>query len=91
MTALREHLPAITMGQIVQLEFSGLEEDMEFPVVWFTAAFLLAVWERRSASTKFKMYEIRAEIEAKISLLRETRHKTHLEKLQLLCEHINVA
>ena len=81
---LKEHSPAITMDQVLQLEFSGLEEDMEFPVVWFTAAFLLAVWERRLASTRVKMYEIRAEIEAKISLLRETSHKNSLQEIKTI-------
>ena len=88
---INQHLPATTMGQILQLDFTGLEEDLKFPLVWFTAAFLLAVWERRSASTRIRLYEIRAEIEGKISLLRETRFNNHFEKLKQMCEQINVA
>ena len=88
---LTEHLPQISMEKILRLEFGELTEAMEFPLVWFTAAFLLAVWERRIASKRIRTYEIRAEIEAKILLLRETRYFHHQEQLKLLCGRIDVA
>ena len=61
--------PTINMEKIMRLEFNDLEEDMEFPTVWFTAAFLLAFREHRQSGTRIRCYEIRAEIEGKISLL----------------------
>ena len=45
---LRDHMPTINMEKIMRLEFSDLEEDMEYPAVWFTAAFLFAIWEKRT-------------------------------------------
>ena len=85
---LRQHLPNINMDKIMRLEFEELSEDMELPVVWFSAAFLLAIWERRSGNTRIRSYEIRAEIEGKISLLRETSYNHHVENLRFLCERI---
>ena len=43
---LRDHMPTINMENIMRLELSDIEVDMEYPIVWFTAAFLLAIWER---------------------------------------------
>ena len=85
---LRDHMPTINMEKIMRLEFTDLEEDMEYPAVWFTAAFLLAIWERRQSGTRIRCYEIRAEIEGKISLLRETRFSEQVEKLKMLCRNI---
>ena len=85
---LQEQLPYCTNEEILRLEFGEMEEGIEFPVVWFTAAFLLAIWERRSSNQKVRTYEIRAEIEGKISLLRKTRYSQHVEKLISLSESI---
>ena len=49
------------------------EEDMEYPAVWFTAAFFFAIWEKRTNGLRIRTYEIRKEIEGKVSLLKETR------------------
>ena len=85
---LSHHLPSISMEKILILEFEELSEDDEFPVVWFTAAFLLAIWERRTANQRIRCYEIRAEIEGKIALLRETSFKEHVPNLKLLCDRL---
>ena len=83
---LKEDLPNTTKEKILRLEFEVMDEDLELPIIWFTAAFLLAIWERRTSGMKVKTYEIRAEIEGKISLLRESRFKQHVGKLQQLCD-----
>ena len=88
-TVLTNLMPTITMKEILQLEFIDLESDMEYSAVWLTAAFLLAIWERRSSGTRIRCYEIRAEIEGKISLLRKTRFSENVEKLQMLCRSIH--
>ena len=85
---LSQPLPNISMEKITRLEFGELPEEDEFPVVWFTAAFLLAMWERRSANQRVRCYEIRAEIEGKIALLRETSFKEHVPNVMLFCEKL---
>ena len=59
----------INMEKILHLDFCEIADDMEYSAVWFTAAFLLAIWERRTSGTRIGCYEIRAEIEGKNSLL----------------------
>ena len=81
-------MPSTNMECILRLQFSDLEEDMEFPVIWFSAAFLLAIWEKRIASSQIKTYDIRSEIEGKVALLRETRHRVHITCLTDLCSSL---
>ena len=40
---LKDPMPNITMDKILRLEFQDIEEEMEFTLVWFTAAFLFAI------------------------------------------------
>ena len=88
---LRHIMPNISMEKVLRLEFSEVEEDMEYPAVWFTAAFLLAIWERRNKPSRIRNYEIRAEIEGKVALLRETRYDEYVENLKGMCENIQIA
>ena len=53
---LKEDLPDTTNEKILRLEFEVMYEDVELPAVWFTAAFLLAIWERRTSGTRVKSY-----------------------------------
>ena len=85
---LSQHLPSISMVKILRLELGELSEELEFPLVWFTAAFLLAMWERRSGNTRIRYYETRAEIESKISLLIETSFREHVPNVKLLCDRL---
>ena len=88
LAVLRDIMPDITMEKIMRLEFSDLEENMEYPAVWFTAAFLFAIWEKRTKGLRIRTYEIRAEIESKVSLLRETRFNDYAADHKILCEKI---
>ena len=56
---INEILPNCTNEKMLRLEFGEMEEELEFPVVWFTAAFLLAIWERRSANQRIRKYQSR--------------------------------
>ena len=64
-TTLMDYMPTINMKKILHLDFCEIADDMEYSAVWFTAAFLLAIWERRTSGTRIGCYEIRAEIEEK--------------------------
>jgi hypothetical protein len=43
-----------------------------FPLVWLLAVTLLSIWEQRQTSQKVQPYLLRANLEAKVSLLRKT-------------------
>ena len=57
--------------------FRGLNiflcDHQELPVVWFLAVAWSSMWESRKLSRGPELYRIRADLEAKVSLLRETR------------------
>ena len=84
-SVIRESFPDVSLEQILRLGFDEMPEDLELPVIWFSAAFLLALWNRRCSSTRVRTYDIGAETESKVSLLRETRFSQHVEKLNLFC------
>ena len=51
-----------------------LEDHQELSVVWFLAAAWSSMWGSRKMSRRPELYRVRADLEAKVSLLRETRH-----------------
>ena len=61
-----------------------LEEPLELPEVWFLAAAWNSLWESRRLGKRPLLYKVRAELEAKVSLLRETRHSEAAEKIASL-------
>ena len=49
-----------------------LEESLEYPTVWFLAVAWKCIWESRMVGKRPELYKVRADLEAKVSLLRET-------------------
>ena len=58
--------------QIVKLQFSA-DEGLELPVVWFLAVSWISIWESRALGKRPELYQVRADLEAQVCLLRETR------------------
>ena len=50
-----------------------VDESLVLPVVWSLAVAWLALWNLRQKRTRPQLYLVRAEMEAKIALLRECR------------------
>ena len=73
---LRLHAPGLTADQILRLEFGNLDENLELPLTFFTASTLLEIWTLRSKCAKARRHLVRAKLEARIALLRTTRHST---------------
>ena len=63
----------IPYSQVLVLGFES-EPDEELPIVWFVGHFLKMVWQARSDKKSLQPYEIRAELEARATILRKTRH-----------------
>ena len=66
-------MPGISTSQVLVLGFES-EPDEELPVVWFVGHFLKMVWQARSDKKSIQPYEIRAELEARATILRKTRY-----------------
>ena len=61
-----------------------LDDDLELPIVWFLAVAWNSIWESRKVRKRPELYKIRADLEAKVSLLRETRFKEAAEMITSL-------
>ena len=81
---LQNHIPVIRSESILRLEFTNLEEDMSLPLTLLTAITLNFIWTQRMSSSKFRVYQVRSEIEQNISLLRTSRLADVSAKLQVL-------
>merc|ERR1711947_16799 len=78
-TTLQRVLPSLTADQLLLLQFVDLTETQELPLVFFSTAFLLEVWNRRVKKGRIGIYDIRSTLEARCSLLRETRYQNCYE------------
>ena len=70
----------------VRLQFTT-EESLELPTVWVLAVSWWNIWEARLAGKRPELYTVRADLEAKVSLLRETRQ--HVNNVVMIEEIIN--
>ena len=59
---------------------------MELPIVWIIATVLSTLWNLRQSGTKIRRYLVRAQMEARINLLRDTRHKDATARIERLAE-----
>ena len=73
MRCLRNFDQTVETEQVLRLELN-VEEDFELPLVWMIASLFLIVWDLITTKSRIQLYEVRAQLEAKINLLRETRH-----------------
>ena len=72
MRCLKDYVPNIEVGAALRLEIN-VEEDLELPLVWLMASVFLSVWKLRVDKARIQLYQVRAQMEANINLLRETR------------------
>ena len=79
-TCLKTYMPNLTVESALRLEFD-LADEMELPLVWLVGTVGQAVWKLRADKCRVYLYEIRSQLEANISLLRETRLETSAIKL----------
>ena len=78
---LSEHHPHITPEAVLRLELD-IEPDQELPPIWLLSASLLSVWNQRQAANKVQPNLTRADLEAKVNLLRQTRYGNEASNLE---------
>ena len=74
-------------GHVLKLQLA-LEVHVELPVVWFLAVSWCSIWESRRLGRRPELYKVRADLEAKVSLLRETRHSEAAEEITSLISNL---
>ena len=81
------HSPSITPHQVLTLNFDA-EESKELSLTWFTGQFLQNIWSARTKKKQPQLYTIRADLEAKISLLRETRFQNVCLQIEEMIQNL---
>ena len=81
-------VPGLTPEQLLLLQFPNLTEAQEQSIVFLTAAWLLEVWDRRFKKIRITGFDIRTTLEAKCSLLRETRFHNNFEIMKELIQNL---
>ena len=72
-TGLQDHY-------VLKLQLA-LEAPLELPAVWFLGVAWSTIWECRRLGRRPELYKVRADLEATVSLLRETRHTEAAERI----------
>ena len=86
MRCLQDFVPNITVDAALRLEIN-IEEEMELPLVWMLATVFQAIWKLRVDKSRVVLYEVRAQLEARINLLRETRFNSTANRLDQIVEN----
>ena len=82
LSVVQTHSPDVTAASLLRLELINLPEDHELPMVTLISALLLAVWDKRLAKSRISLYDIRATLEARCQLLRETRYRNQADNMK---------
>ena len=72
MDRVQSFVPNMTDEMALRLQFET-DESLEMPIVWVLAVSWMNIWDLRQSGKRPQLYNIRSDLEAKISLLRETR------------------
>ena len=81
LNAVQTQVGHITPQCLLRLEFGTLQEEQELSVVTLISTCLMEVWMKRANRTRIRLYEIRATLEARCLLLRETRFTASYQPL----------
>ena len=82
---LQNFVPDLDVESVLRLELN-VEEDLELPLVWLLATVFISIWKLRIDKSRVQLYEVRAQLEAKINLLRETRFRNATTLLDQLVD-----
>ena len=69
---LRQYQPNLSTAAALRLDIE-VDEELELPLVWLTAATLVSIWDQKKDRTRVQPHLTRSQLEAKVNLLRETR------------------
>ena len=75
-------MPDITMQEIITISYNDVQDELQFPLVWTTACFLSSLWNLRIQKQRVELIKIRADMEASVRILRESRLDNTVEILQ---------
>ena len=74
--SLKKFVPGLKVDDVLRLDFH-VEEGLQLPLVWVLGVAWNTIWDLRSKKAKPATYLVRAQLEAKVALLREGRRFTN--------------
>ena len=88
MSGLRRYTMDLTAEKMLLLDFAPRDvlPHEELPLVWFTAEVLQRLWKRRRDGRACRLYEMRAEMEAAVNLMRRTKFSAMAPVLDAMME-----
>ena len=79
-------IPQISTNQNLHLNLD-LEPSEEFSFIWFTGHFLQNIWKARLEKKQVQLFTIRADLEARASILSETRFSNEAVLIREMIQH----
>ena len=84
----RRILPSVSGPALLRLELQDLSESCEYANTFLITSILRLIWDKRMTQSRITLYEIRATLEAKCLLLRETRFALHAPLLEDMLKNL---
>ena len=88
LTILQSILPGLSSDELLLLQFPNLPESKELATIFLTSSILFEIWSNRCQKKRITLFDIRSTLEAKCSLLRETRYSNTYETLKDFLENM---
>ena len=86
--SISNFVPGLEIEDAITLDFH-VDDPLELPVVWALAVAWSSLWDLRQKQTRPQLYMVRAQMEAKIALLRECRRfSIILETIDTIIENL---
>ena len=85
--SLTNFAPGLDVKDALLLDFN-VDESLELPLVWAFAVAWGSIWDMRQSKTRPQLYLVRAQMEAKVALLRESRFTNAASIIETIIETI---
>ena len=76
--------PNCTASQLIRLEIGDIPDDKKLPTIILIATTLRHLWLKRTSSSRVQAYQVRAELEQTINMLRTSRLSTVADPLNTI-------
>ena len=77
MNLMRKLIPEITVSDIITLKLP-LEDSTEHPVMWLISTSIMLVWNAKAAGKDLAFSSFKAEVQANLAVLKETRWRYYV-------------
>ena len=81
LSCLQGCVPGLQAAAILRLEFGETDQDLSLAMTWLTTITLHFIWRERESGSSIRAYQVRAELEQYINLLRTSRFQKSVDIL----------